>query len=91
MIQFLQSPLPVISDISEAVGQGPVTPLDLLEALSGNDLSLLRSLIQFVNFVNSLPSNGPLLIQLGRSTGRLRRSRHRARGSDLAQPNKGLR
>ena len=81
VIQFLQAPLPVISDISEAVGQGPVTPLDLLEALSENDLSLVRSIIQFVNFVNTLPTGGPLLIELGNSAGKFHVSSTRAKSA----------
>ena len=32
-----------------------MTVLDVLEAVSGNDLSLLRSILQFIQFVNTLP------------------------------------
>jgi len=92
VIEFLQAPLPVISDISEAVGQGPVTPLDLLEAVSGNDLSLVRSVIQFVNFVNTLPTDGNLLIELGNSPGAFGVSADRAKNTapTVDQADKGL-
>ena len=62
---MLQGEIPIISDLSKLVGEGPVTVLDVLEAVSGNDLSLLRSILQFVRFVNSLPTDGDLLIPLG--------------------------
>ena len=92
VVQFLQAPLPVISDISEAVGQGAVTPLDLLEALADNDLSLVRSVIQFVNFVNALPKNGPLLIELGNSAGKFHVSSTRATNAPPTpdSPNTGI-
>jgi hypothetical protein len=46
-----------------------VTVLDVLEAVSGNDLSLLRSILQFIQFVNSMPGDGNLLIPLGSGAG----------------------
>ena len=51
------------------VGEGPVTVLDVLEAIAGNDLSMLRSILQFVRFVNSIPTDGNLLIPLGSGEG----------------------
>src|SRR6266498_861740 len=65
VVEMLQGEVPIISDLSKLVGQGPVTVLDLLEAISGNDLSLLRSILQFVKFVNTIPTDGNLLIPLG--------------------------
>ena len=92
VIEFLQAPIPVISDISEAVGQGPVTPLDLLEAVAGNDLSLVRSILQFVNFVNTLPTDGNLLIELGDSPGAFAVTADRAKNAapTVDQADKGL-
>ena len=65
VVEMLQGEVPIISDLSKLVGQGPVTVLDLLEAVSGNDLSLLRSILQFVKFINTIPTDGNLLIPLG--------------------------
>jgi Ca2+-binding RTX toxin-like protein len=65
VVEMLQGEVPIISDLSKLVGQGPVTVLDLLEAISGNDLSLLRSILQMIKFVNALPADGDLLIPLG--------------------------
>ncbi|HSL11509.1 MAG TPA: calcium-binding protein [Actinomycetota bacterium] len=65
VVELLQGEIPIISDLSKLLGKGPVTVLDVLEAISGNDLSLLRSILQFVKFVNSLPTDGNLLIPLG--------------------------
>ena len=69
VVELLQGEIPIISDLSKLVGQGPVTVLDLLEAISGNDLSLMRSILQMVKFVNSLPTDGDLLIPLGTGVG----------------------
>ncbi len=67
VVELLQGEIPIISDLSKLVGKGPVTVLDVLEAISGNDLSLLRSILQMIKFVNSLPADGNLLIPLGGS------------------------
>ena len=69
VVETLQGEVPIISDLSKLVGDGPVTVLDVLEEVSGNDLSLLRSILQFVRFVNTLPSDGNLLISLGGANG----------------------
>ena len=69
VVETLQGEVPIISDLSKLVGEGPVTVLDVLEAVSGNDLSLLRSILQFVRFVNTMPSDGNLLISLGGAEG----------------------
>ncbi|MDQ3176375.1 MAG: hypothetical protein M3Q72_02360 [Actinomycetota bacterium] len=69
VVELVQGEIPIISDLSKLVGEGPVTVLDVLEAVSGNDLSLLRSILQFVRFVNTMPGDGDLLIPLGNGTG----------------------
>ena len=69
VVETLQGEIPIISDLSKLVGDGPVTVLDVLEEVSGNDLSLLRSILQFVRFANTLPSDGNLLISLGGANG----------------------
>lgn len=65
VIETLQAPLPIISDLSVATGGDPITLLDIIEAVSGNDLSLLRSVIQFVQFANRLPTDTNLVVGLG--------------------------
>ena len=69
VVELLQGEVPIISDLSKLIGQGPVTVLDVLEAISGNDLSLMRSILQMIKFVNALPSDGALLIPLGSGDG----------------------
>ncbi len=69
VVELLQGEVPIISDLSKLVGQGPVTVLDVLEAISDNDLSLMRSILQMIKFVNALPSDGNLLIPLGAGVG----------------------
>ena len=65
VVEMIQGEVPIISDLSKLIGQGPVTVLDLLEAISGNDLSLMRSILQMIKFVNSLPADANLMIPLG--------------------------
>ena len=81
VIETLQAEVPIVSDLSKLVGEGPVTMLDLLEAVSGNDLSLVRSVLQLVRFINALPTdNAGLLIPLGNSPGSFTVSKERATG-----------
>jgi hypothetical protein len=56
-IDALSAPVPVINDLSQALGQGPVSMLTMLETVSGNDLTLLKRLGGFVSFVNNLPAD----------------------------------
>ena len=81
VIETLQAEVPIVSDLSKLVGEGPVTMLDLLEAVSGNDLSLVRSVLQLVRFINALPNDSAgLLIPLGNSPGSFTVSNTRAKG-----------
>ena len=81
VIETLQAEVPIVSDLSKLVGEGPVTMLDLLEAVSGNDLSLVRSVLQLVRFINALPTDSAgLLIPLGNSPGSFTISKERATG-----------
>lgn len=84
VIETLQAEVPIVSDLSKLVGEGPVTFLDLLEVVAGNDLSMVRSILQLVRFVNNLPADSTgLLIPLGNSPGSFTVSKTRALG---AQP-----
>jgi Ca2+-binding RTX toxin-like protein len=81
VIETLQAEVPIVSDLSKLVGEGPVTMLDLLEAISGNDLSLVRSVLQLVRFINALPTDSAgLLIPLGNSPGSFTVDNTRAQG-----------
>ena len=77
VVELLQGEIPIISDLSKLIGEGPVTVLDVLEAVSGNDLSLLRSILQFVRFVNTMPTDGRPVDPARRRPRRRRLLRHR--------------
>jgi Ca2+-binding RTX toxin-like protein len=64
----VRAPLPVLSDLSELTGGPPITLLELLRRATGSDLSMLDSIIAFLDFVSDLPSGGGL-IPLGTSPG----------------------
>ena len=66
VIQTLRSPIPVVSDIAEAVGLDPITFIDLMEAATGADLSLVESVMAFIDFARRIGgTNQSLLIPLG--------------------------
>ncbi len=53
----MSAPIPGISQLAELVGADPVTMLSLFEAISGNDLTLVKTLLKVITFVNSLPAD----------------------------------
>lgn len=57
IIDTLEAPIPGVSQLAELVGADPVTLLDLMEAVSGADLTLIRRLLQVITFANSIPTN----------------------------------
>jgi hypothetical protein len=76
VIDTVRTPFPVISDISEAVGKGPVDLLTLLELQNCPDESasgrpcprtkLIRNILDLIGFIESIPTDGgPILIPLG--------------------------
>jgi Ca2+-binding RTX toxin-like protein len=56
IIDTLQAPIPGVSQLAELVGADPVTLLDLMEAVSGADLTLIRRLLDVISFGNSIPT-----------------------------------
>ncbi|MFN2539359.1 MAG: hypothetical protein ABR549_14590 [Mycobacteriales bacterium] len=76
IVDTLQAPLPVLSQLAALVGKPPVTLISLLEAVSGADLSLIRSFLSVIQFINALPdpSNDSVLIGLGSGSGGTRPS-----------------
>lgn len=58
VIDVVSAPIPGISQLAELVGADPVTLLSLFEAISGNDLTLIKTLIEVITFVNSMPAAG---------------------------------
>ncbi|MPZ74156.1 MAG: hypothetical protein GEU74_13150, partial [Nitriliruptorales bacterium] len=68
VIDTLNAPIPVVSDLAELVGQPPLTLLGLMELISGNNLTVIKSLAAFVKFavdVASDPDFANGLIALG--------------------------
>ena len=69
IIDTLQAPIPGVSQLAELVGADPITLLDLMEAISGSDLTLIRRLLDVITFANSIPTvspgNASLIIPLG--------------------------
>lgn len=60
----LTAPLPVISDLAALVGKPPITLLSLMEAVSGNNLTVIKTLAAFIQFANN-PIVADGLIPLG--------------------------
>ncbi len=65
IIDTLRAPLPVLSDLSRLVGGDDITLISLLETATGADLSLVRNVLAFIDFINGLPTDGNLVLPLG--------------------------
>ena len=68
VIDTLNAPIPVVSDLAELVGQPPLTLLGLMELISDNNLTVIKSMAAFVKFavdVASDPDFANGLIALG--------------------------
>lgn len=70
VIDLVSTPIPGISQLAELVGADPITMLSLFEAISGNDLTLIKTLLKVITFVNSLPTEGSVVgdINIGNFT-----------------------
>jgi Ca2+-binding RTX toxin-like protein len=66
VIDTLQTPIPVVSDLAALVGQPPVTLIGLAEAVTdgSNNLDMVKSVIAFIQFANDFPPGQTLLIPL---------------------------
>ncbi|MBW3668521.1 MAG: hypothetical protein KY443_04835 [Actinobacteria bacterium] len=64
VVDTLTAPLPVVSDLAALVGQPPLTLLSLMEAVSGNNLTVIKTLAAFIQFANN-PIVADGLIPLG--------------------------
>ena len=51
IIDVINTPIPVVSDLAALVGEPPVTMISLLEAATGADLSMVKSILAIVGFV----------------------------------------
>jgi Ca2+-binding RTX toxin-like protein len=70
VLDVITAPIPVVSQLAQLVGQPPVTLLGVAEAIGGNDLSFIDTIVKFINFVNNFhATNGEFLIPLGSSGG----------------------
>ena len=69
VIDTVRAPLPVVSDLSQAVGGDPITVLSLIELQrcpDGSCTQLIRNILDIIDFVNNLPADGgTFLIPLG--------------------------
>jgi Ca2+-binding RTX toxin-like protein len=92
-IEFLQGPLPVVSDLSKLVGGGDITLIDIIEAASGQDLSMVRSIIAFVKFatqtIDSLSQTGLIALGSGGLGGFFDVDKGKAQGSPLGPDTAG--
>ena len=71
VIDIVSAPIPGISQLAELVGEDPVTMITLFEAISGNDLTLIKTLldvITFINAVDSLGDAGEIIVPIGSFT-----------------------
>jgi Ca2+-binding RTX toxin-like protein len=66
IIDVINAPIPVVSDLAALVGEPPVTMISLLEAATGADLSMVKAILKIVQFVgeiaevvSQLPENDP--------------------------------
>ncbi len=72
IIDVINAPIPVVSDLAALVGEPPVTMISLLEAATGADLGMVKSILSIIGFVgtiadivNSLPPGASLQLPLG--------------------------
>jgi Ca2+-binding RTX toxin-like protein len=54
VIDTIQAPLPVLSDLSQLVGGPPITLLELMKAATDADLTLVEKIIQAIQFINGI-------------------------------------
>ncbi len=66
IIDVINAPIPVVSDLAALVGEPPVTMIKLLEAATGADLGMVKAILSIIQFVGTigdlveqLPENDP--------------------------------
>jgi Ca2+-binding RTX toxin-like protein len=64
VVDITLASVPIVSELSQAVGRGPVTFFDLLNAVSSNDLTLIGRVLELLKFAANLPDEQELLIRL---------------------------
>ena len=57
VIDIVQAPVPGVSELAELIGEDPVTLLTLFEAINGNDLTAIETLLDAITFANSIPTS----------------------------------
>jgi Ca2+-binding RTX toxin-like protein len=66
VVDTLYTPIPVVSQLAALVGKPPVTLIDLAEALSGNDLTMVKTVLGVIKFANDFkPTGDAVLIPMG--------------------------
>ena len=61
VIDTVQAPLPVLSDLSELVGGPPISLLELMESATDSDLTLVRKIIAAIQFINGINTNADVV------------------------------
>ncbi|HYF61909.1 MAG TPA: hypothetical protein VD886_03795, partial [Herpetosiphonaceae bacterium] len=89
VIDTIRAPIPVLSDLSRLVGGGDITMIEVLEAVAGNDLTLIKRIIDLIDFINKLPTSGNVLIPLSDLTNAFKVSPSVAKGGPLAPTQAG--
>jgi Ca2+-binding RTX toxin-like protein len=57
VIDTISTPIPGLSDLSEAMGLGEITMIELFEAVADNDLTFIKRIIGLVDLANSLETD----------------------------------
>ena len=68
LIDALRAPIPVVSDIAVQLGKPAVTPISVLENVTGARLGFVRKVLEVLDIVANIDDvNGSMLIPLGAS------------------------
>jgi Ca2+-binding RTX toxin-like protein len=54
IIDVVNAPIPVVSDLAALVGEPPVTMIKLLEAATGADLGMVKAILSIIQFVGTI-------------------------------------
>ena len=65
VIDTVSAPLPILSDLSRMTGGEDISLMSLMEDASGADLTLVRRVIEFVRFANSIDTSNTGTVWIG--------------------------
>lgn len=71
VLDVLNAPIPVVSDISKLIGKGPVTLLTILAAQGGKSVEMFTKLVSLISTVAKLPgySGSDRFVKVGETQG----------------------